>query len=220
MNYKKICESLIEKGVNIIDIDNTYIDDVVQIESGTTIYPNTAIRGNSIIGKNNIIDMNTIIIDSKIGDNNHVLSSYIEKSIIENDNIIGPFAHIRSNSYIQNNVVIGNFVEVKNSNIGNNTKSKHLSYLGDANIGTDVNIGAGSITANTTCSSRIKNKTIINDNSYIGANSVLIAPVTLNRNCIVAAGSVITKNIEENSLGIARSRQENKLNYNKKEGIV
>ena len=220
MDYKKTCEKFIKKGVSIIDINNTYIDDNVQIDVGTVIYPNVSIRGDSIIGKNNIIDMNSVIIESNIGDNNHIRSSYIENSTIENNNEIGPFSHIRNDSFIHNNITIGNFVEIKKSNIHDGTKSKHLSYLGDAEIFENVNIGAGVITANLNGKSKIKNKTLISDNVYVGANSVLIAPVTLNKNSIIAAGSIITKDVGEYDLAIARNRQINKSNYNKKEGTV
>lgn len=215
MNYKRICELLIEKGINIIDINNTYIDEEVVIESGTTIYPNVSIRGKSYIGKNNIIDMNTIIINSKIGTNNHIISSYISDSTIGNENIIGPFANIRENSNIHNKVLIGNFVEVKNSDINDETYSKHLSYIGDSFIGNNVNIGAGTIFANFNSITKEKNSSTVEDNVSIGANAVLISPVTLKKSSIVAAGSVITEDVEEYALGIARNRQINKQNYNK-----
>lgn len=220
MNYKKICKALLKKGVTIIDINNTYIDEKVTIEEGTIIYPNTSIRGKSYIGKNNIIDMNTIIIDSEIGNDNTIISSHIEKTIIGNNNTIGPFARLRGNTIIKNNTVIGNFVEIKNSIINDGTKSKHLSYLGDANIGYNVNVGGGTITANLNGKDKIKNKTTICDESYIGANSVLVAPVTISKKSLVAAGSIITKDVEEYSLAIARAKQVNKLNYNKKEGNI
>lgn len=220
MNYKKICEHLLERGITIIDINNTYIDEEVVIEEGTIIYPNTSIRGNSHIGKNNIIDMNSIIIDSTIGNNNKIISSHIENTEIGDNNVIGPFARLRGNAVIKNSVVIGNFVEVKNSIINDGVKSKHLSYLGDANIGYNVNIGGGTITANLNGKDKIKNKSTICDYAYIGANSVLVAPVTINKKGLIAAGSIITKDVEEYSLAIARSRQINKLNYNKKEGNV
>lgn len=220
MNYKEFNQKLMKEGVGIIDINSTYIDESVTIEKGTIIYPNTSIRGNSIIGKDNIIDMNTIIINSKIGDNNKIISSYIEDSVIGDNNNIGPFAHLRQNTVLNNNITIGNFVELKNSEVKSNTKAKHLSYLGDAIVGERVNIGCGTITANMNGKIKIKNKTIICDDSYVGANTVLVAPVILNRNSFIAAGSVITKDVEEDSLAIARSRQINKINYNKKEGNV
>lgn len=220
MNYKDICKKLIENGVNIIDINNTYIDKEVVIKKGTIIYPNTAIRGNTIIGENNTIDMGSIIINSNIGTNNVIINSYIENSTIGNNNSIGPYARLRGNAIIKDNVVIGNFVEIKNSTLNENVKAKHLSYLGDATIGNNVNIGGGTITANLNGKDKVKNKTVICDNSYIGANTVLVAPLVLNKNCLIGAGSVITRDVEEDALAIARERQVNKLNFNKKEGNV
>lgn len=217
MNCIEKCEQLINLGVKIVDINHTYIDDNVIIDEGTIIYPNVAIRGNTKIGKNNIIDMNTIIIDSKIGNNNKIIFSYIENSEIGNDNNIGPFSHLEKNAIITNNVVIGNYVEVKNSIIGEESKAKHLSYIGDANLGKKVNVGAGTIFANYNSKTKEKNKIKIEDNVSIGSNSVLIAPVTLKKSSFIAAGSTITNNVEEHSLGIARSRQVNKPNFIEKE---
>ena len=220
MNYKEINEKLISEGVKLVDINNTYIDESVVIGRGTIIYPNVSIRGNSVIGDNTVIDMNTVIINSKIGNNNRIISSYIEDSTIGDNSTIGPFSHLRQNTVLNNNINIGNYVELKNSEIKSNTKVKHLSYLGDSIVGERVNIGCGTITANMNGKNKVKNKTIICDDTYIGANSVLVAPIILNRNSFVAAGSVITKDVEEDSLAIARSRQINKVNYNKKEGNV
>lgn len=219
MKYKNKCEELLKKGVNIIDINHTYIDDEVQIEVGTTIYPNVSIRGNSFIGKDNIIDMNSIIIDSKIGNNNHIISSYIENSEVGNNNEIGPFAHLEKQAIVTDDIVIGNFVEVKKSFIGKGTKAKHLTYIGDSKLGNKVNVGAGTIFANYNSKTKEKNSSIVEDNVSIGANSVLVAPVTLKKSSFIAAGSIITKDVEEYALGIARSRQVNKENFNKKEGL-
>ncbi len=220
MNYKETNQKLMNQGVNIIDSNHTYIDESVIIGQNTIIYPNVSIRGNCVIGSNTIIDMNTIIINSNIGNYNKIISSYIEDSTIGDHNSIGPFSHLRHNTILNNNINIGNYVELKNSEIKSNTKVKHLSYLGDAMVGERVNIGCGTITANMNGKNHIKNKTIICDDTYVGANSVLVAPVILNRNSFIAAGSVITKDVEEDSLAIARSRQINKVNYNKKEGNV
>jgi len=217
MKYIEKCEQLINLGVNIIDINHTYVDDDVIIGSGTIIYPNVSIRGNTVIGKNNVIDMNSIIIDSKIGDNNHIISSYIENSEIKNNNTIGPFSHLEKNAIITNDVIIGNYVEVKNSTIGENSKAKHLSYIGDANLGENVNIGAGTIFANYNSKTKQKNKTEVEDNVSIGSNSVLVAPITLKKSSFIAAGSTITNDVEEYCLGIARSRQVNKDNFIEKE---
>ncbi len=190
----------------IKDEKSTYIENTVTIGEGTIIYPNVAIRGNTIIGKNNIIDMNTIIIDSVIGDGNNILASVITDSKIGNNNEIGPYAHISKNTVINNHVTIGNYVEVVRSVIDDKTKSKHLTYLGDAQVGQGVNIGAGTITANYS-PKRTKNKTYILKGAFVGSNSCLIAPVTIGENALVAAGSTITEDVKDNSLGISRAKQ-------------
>lgn len=202
-----------EKGVIIVDQNTTYIDEDVLVGDGTTIYPNVSIRGKSVIGKNNIIDSNTVLIDVEIGDDNKILSSYINASKIGNNNKIGPFTHFREKVEIGNNNVVGNFVEMKGDVIGNNNNFKHLSYVGNAEVKNNVNFGAGSITANYDSIKHIKHKTVVEDGASIGSNVVLVAPVTINKKGFIAAGSVITKDVGERDLAIARCRQENKKEY-------
>lgn len=201
------------KGVVIVDHNTSYIDEDVEIGDGTTIYPNVTIRGKSVIGKNNIIDSNTVLVDIEIGDNNKIMSSYLNASKIGNDNMIGPFTHFREKVILGNNNVVGNFVEMKGNVIGDHNNFKHLSYIGNAEVKNNVNFGAGSITANYDSIRHIKNKTIVEDGASIGSNVVLVAPVTLSKKAFVAAGSVITKDVGERDLAIARSRQENKKEY-------
>lgn len=209
MCYNKSGDNMIR----YIDKNNTYIDSEVTIGDNTTIYPNVIIEGKSIIGENVIIHMGTYIKDSIIGDNTIIYNSQIKNSIIGKDNIIGPYAHIRENNNTGNNVKIGSFVELKNSIVKDNSKIPHLSYIGDAEIGENVNIGCGVITAN--YDGKNKHKTIIKDKAFIGCNVNLIAPVTIEENSLVAAGSTITDDVPANALAIARSRQTNKANYNK-----
>jgi len=206
-----------EKGVIIVDYNTSYIDEDVKIGDGTTIYPNVTIRGKSIIGKNNIIDSNTVIVDCEIGDDNKILSSYLNQSTIGNSNKIGPFTHFRSNVIMGNNNVVGNFVEMKGNVIGNDNRFKHLAYVGNAEVGNSVNFSAGAITANYNFVKKIKSKTIIKDGVLIGANSVLTAPITIENKAFIAAGSVITNNVGERELAIARCRQEVKKDYIKEE---
>lgn len=192
----------------IIDDATTYIDDTVVIGEGCIIYPNTTILGNTKIGNDTIIYPSSFIEDSIIGYNNIVYTSYIIKSEIGNNNIIGPYAHIRPGNKIKDNNKIGSFVEIKNSEVENNVKIPHLSYVGDSIVDSNVNIGAGVKVAN--YDGKNKFKTFIQEGSFVGCNSVLVAPVTLHKRSFIAAGSTITKDVPEGALAIARERQINK----------
>ena len=168
------------------------------------------------IGKNVVIDP-YVVIGSKvnIGNNVKIFSfSHLESSKIENDVNIGPYARLRPGTILQKGSRVGNFVEVKKSKIGKNSKVNHLSYIGDATIGNSVNIGAGTITCN--YDGVKKNKTKIRNNVFIGSNSSLVAPITINENSIVGAGSVITKNVRTKSLALTRSSQVEIKNYKRK----
>ena len=168
------------------------------------------------IGKNVVIDP-YVVIGSKvnIGNNVKIFSfSHLESSKIENDVNIGPYARLRPGTILQKGSRVGNFVEVKKSKIGKNSKVNHLSYIGDATIGNSVNIGAGTITCN--YDGVKKSKTKIKNNVFIGSNSSLVAPITINENSIVGAGSVITKNVRTKSLALTRSSQVEIKNYKRK----
>lgn len=204
-----------ENGITLIDPDNTYISLDARIGKDTIIYPGTNIQGETIIGENCVIGPNTNIISSKIGNNVTIEMSKIVESTIDDNSIIGPFAHIRPNSNIDKNCKVGSFVETKNASIGSGSKIPHFIYTGDAEIGKNVEIACGTITANMNINWE-KNKTIIKDNAFIGANSTLLAPVVIEENAIVAAGSVITKDVPKGALAIARERQILKENFNEK----
>ena len=197
--------------IKFIDKINCYIDDSVKIGDGCTIYPGVVIEGNSVIGRNSVIGPGCFIKDSNIGENCQVYCSHIFSSNVGDSSLIGPYAFIRDGVSVGNSCRIGSFVEVKKSNIESNSKVAHLSYIGDATIGSGVNIGGGVITAN--FDGVMKNKTIIHDNAFIGSNSTLIAPVSIGINSVVGASSCIESDVPDNSLGIARSRQVNKNNY-------
>lgn len=185
------------------------IDDEVIMGENVLIRPNTIISGKCIIGDNVILGPNSEIINSEVGDNSKIHHSLVIDSKIGCNVTIGPFAHLRNNACIENEVRIGNYVEVKNSKIMPNTKISHLSYIGDSEIGKNVNIGAGVITAN--YDGKNKNKTLIGDNSFIGSNSTLIAPLKIENNSLIAAGSTINKDVPADSLAIARTYQINKI---------
>ena len=216
MNEKAI-KKFKDKGITILDPRNTYIGTEVKISRGNIIYPNTFLNGKIKIGTNNTLGPN-LHMEGKIvlGNENHISYSHITNSIIGNKNSIGPYARIRDNSRIKNKIKIGNFVELKNSTVDNNVQIAHLSYIGDATIGKDANLGAGTITANYNSVTKVKSKTIIKSGASTGSNSVLVAPVTIGENALVAAGSVITKNVPAYSLAISRSKQENKSNWIKR----
>lgn len=207
----RINEKHLRNGVTIINPEATYISVDAMIGRDTVIQPGSMIEGTTVIGEDCIIGPNTQIVDSRIGDRTTVHSSVVRESVIAEETAIGPFAHIRPFSDIGSHVKIGNFVEVKKSKLGNDTKVSHLSYIGDAEIGSNVNIGCGSITVN--YDGKNKFQTIIEDDVFVGCNTNLIAPVKVGKGSFIAAGSTITKEVPEDALAIARARQENKPNY-------
>lgn len=217
MMNEKVIKKFQDKGITILDPRNTYIGTEVKIAKGNIIYPNTFLKGKVSIGKGNSLGPNLYIEGNvKIGAGNTITYSHITNSKIGNNNQIGPYARLRDNTRILNFVKVGNFVEMKNSSVGDRTQIAHLSYIGDSNIGKSVNIGAGTITANYNSLTGKKSKTIIKDKASTGSNSVLVAPVTIGEGAMVAAGSVVTKNVPKNALAITRPKQENKLNWTKK----
>lgn len=208
---KRINEKHMKNGVTLIDPDHTYIGTDVAIEQDVTIYPGCMILGNTTIKTGAVIGPNSEISNCEIGEDSVIRQSVAHDSKIGARVNIGPFAHIRPNSELHDDVKIGNFVEVKKSVIEHGSKASHLSYIGDAEIGRDVNIGCGTITVN--YDGERKYKTIIEDDAFIGCNSNLVAPVTVKKGSYVAAGSTITKDVPEKALSIARSRQVNKEGY-------
>jgi len=201
-------DKLMENGVTVIDPDSTWISPETQIGQDTVIYPGCVFEGENIIGNNCTLGPNLFIGGNiKTGNNVKIFQSRVSNAVILNNCSVGPFAHIRDHVEISNDVRIGNFVEVKKSTIEEHTNVSHLSYVGDSALGKNVNVGAGTITANYNPLTKVKSKTEIEDGVKIGSNSVLVAPVKISKNANVAAGSVITKDVPENSLAIARGRQ-------------
>ncbi|MCX8021795.1 MAG: bifunctional UDP-N-acetylglucosamine diphosphorylase/glucosamine-1-phosphate N-acetyltransferase GlmU [Syntrophorhabdaceae bacterium] len=210
----RILERHMENGVVMLD-NNIYIEASVSIGRDTTVFPNTYILGDSSIGDHVVVGPNTMIRNTKIG--NHVRIegfSVIEGAEIAQDVTIGPFSRIRPKTILQDGVKIGNFVEVKNSLLKRNTKANHLSYIGDAEIGSDVNIGAGTITCN--YDGKRKHKTVIGDSVFVGSNTELVAPVVIGRGAIIGAGSTITKDVPEDALAVSRSPQRHIEGYGQK----
>lgn len=206
---KSILEKHLKNGVRIMGLKDTWIGPDVYIEAGASIF------GSKIFGKS-IIHKNTEIIDSEITDSEILEKSIVKKSVVTESIIgkncmVGPFSHIRSNTYLAGDNRIGNYVEIKNSTIGTKTKLSHLAYMGDTLCGEAVNFGCGSITVN--YDGKRKNNTTIGDNAFIGCNTNLIAPIHIESNSFIAAGSTITHNLEEGDFAIARSLQITKKGY-------
>lgn len=203
-------------GVTLIDPDHTYIDHGVTIGSDTTIHPGCRIEGGTVIGNGCLIDENVSISGCRIGDDCHIkAASVLEDSELGEDVTIGPMAHLRPGTTLGNKVKIGNFVETKKVVMGAGSKASHLTYLGDAEIGRDVNIGCGTITCN--YDGVNKHRTVIGDDVFIGSDVQLVAPVTVGRNSLVAAGTTVTTDVPPDSLAISRVPQVNKDGWRLKE---
>lgn len=200
-------------GVNIVDPSNTYIGRDVVIGVDTTIEPGCIIKGKTVIGNNCHIGPYCEFTNMEIKDNVEIKFSVLSDSIIENGADIGPYARLRTNCHIGENAHLGNFVEMKKAIFGKGSKASHLTYVGDAEVGEDVNFGCGTITSN--YDGKNKSLTKIEDHVFIGCNTNLVAPVTVRKNAYIAAGSTITKEVEEDAMAIARARQVNKQGYSK-----
>lgn len=201
----EILERLMLQGVTIIDPETTYVDADVEIGCDTILYPMTLLLGKTKIGEDCVIGPMARLENCLIGNRVRVISSDCVGATIEDDVSVGPFARLREGTVLKSGVKIGNFVEVKNSKIGSRSKAQHLAYLGDATVGEDVNVGAGTITCN--FDGKRKNPTFIDDGAFVGSNCCLIAPLKIGKGAFIAAGSVITEDVPEWSLAIARCRQ-------------
>ncbi|MEO6198260.1 MAG: DapH/DapD/GlmU-related protein [Dehalococcoidia bacterium] len=184
---------LVEAGVTIVDPLTTYIEEGVNIDTGTVIQPNTTLSGSTLIGANCRIGPNTIVASSKIANRCSILASVVEDSEMEEGAEIGPYCHLRAGARLESGVHLGNFVEVKGSRIGRNSKAGHFSYIGDADIGEGVNIGAGTVTCN--YDGEKKHQTVIEDGVFVGSDTMLVAPVRLGKGSATGAGSVVTRDV-------------------------
>ena len=201
-------------GVNIISPETVTIASNVEIEPGVTIYPNTFITGDSRVYKGATVGPDSEVHNSIIDEKAVVRHSLITDSYVGKNTTVGPFAHLRNNTHVGDNCRIGNYVEIKNSRIGNETKISHLTYVGDTTCGRNVNWGCGTVTVN--YDGKNKNKTIVGDNVFIGCNSNLIAPLKVGNNAFIAAGSTITEDVPDEAFSIARERQVTKEDYARK----
>jgi len=211
---RQIREHWLSEGVTMLDPATTYIDADVSIGADTVLYPFTLLEGGTVIGTDCVIGPQTRISKTQVGCGVRIENSVVVDSTVRDAATVGPFAYIRPGTVVESGAKVGTFVEVKKSHIGQGSKVPHLSYVGDGSIGKGVNIGAGTIFVN--YDSREKHQTVVEDDAFVGCNANLIAPVTVRRGSYVAAGSTITKEVPEDSLGIARSRQENILGWAKR----
>jgi bifunctional UDP-N-acetylglucosamine pyrophosphorylase/glucosamine-1-phosphate N-acetyltransferase len=200
-------------GVSMINPETITIGHNVIIEEGVWIYPNTTITGDTVIKRGAIIGPNSEVVDSIIHEEAEIRHSIVLQSEVGKKTTVGPFAHLRNHAVIGDNNRIGNFVEVKKSTTGEGTKAAHLIYLGDATIGSNVNFGCGSVTVN--YDGVNKHQTVIGDDVFVGCNVNLIAPIKVEDNVFIAAGSTVTEDIPKGAFAIARNKQINKEDYSK-----
>lgn len=198
-------------GVTLIDPNSTYICPDVVIGKDTIIEPGCMLEGKTVIGEGCRIGYHSKLKNAVLSNNVDVEISVILDSSVDEGTHVGPFAYIRPNSHIGKNIKVGDFVEIKNANIGDGTKISHLTYVGDADVGQNVNFGCGTVVVN--YDGQKKHRTTIGDNAFIGCNTNLVSPVTVEDNAYTAAGSTITDTVPKNSLAIARAKQENKLEW-------
>ena len=200
-------KELMEAGVTLMDAASTYVDLEVEIGSDTIIYPGTWIEGKTKIGSDCKIGPNTRLQDVQIGDEVEMQFTYAHECQVDDKVIIGPYVHLRPGTHLKAGVKVGNFMEIKNSVVGEGTKLPHLSYIGDADLGKEVNIGCGTITVN--YDGVKKHRTLVADQAFVGCNSNLVAPVIVGKGAYIAAGSTITKDVPEGALGVSRAKQSN-----------
>jgi bifunctional UDP-N-acetylglucosamine pyrophosphorylase / glucosamine-1-phosphate N-acetyltransferase len=211
---ERIAKEHMKNGVTIVDPANTYIDADVVIGADTVLLPGTVLEGKTVIGEGNTIGPDSHLTNVTVGDEVKIQHSVLIDCTVEDFATVGPFAYLRPKAHIGKKAKIGDFVEIKNAKIGEGSKVSHLSYIGDAEVGSGVNVGCGTVTVN--YDGVNKHKTIIGDDTFIGCNANLVAPVTIGDKVYVAAGSTITDNVPDGALAIARERQTNKEGYTDK----
>lgn len=214
--FREKAFQLMEEGVMIIDPENTYIEESVQVGAGSIIYPGSFLKGNTVLNSFCVVEPNVFIQDSKIGQSVQVRAgSYLEKAKVGDQVILGPYARLRPETEIGPEARIGNFVEMKKVKFGAKSKANHLAYLGDAEVGENTNIGCGVITCNYAADKK-KYKTVIGDNVFVGSDSQMIAPVEIEDDSIIASGSTINQKVPKGALALGRSKQVNKEGYAEK----
>ncbi len=208
MNAAQLQENrqrLLDAGVIMLDPSAVYVEDTVSVGRGSLLLPGTILRGATVIGENCELGPNTMITNCTVGNNTVINSSQCNDSAIGSHTSVGPFAYVRPNCTVGDHIKVGDFVELKNSSVGNGTKISHLTYVGDSDVGERVNFGCGTVTVN--YDGTAKYRTHIGDDCFIGCNTNLVAPVSVGSGAYTAAGSTITQDVEADALAIARARQ-------------
>lgn len=213
-NWEEKRKALAESGVIMMDSATVYVEEGVTVGSGTLLLPNTILRGDTVVGENCEIGPSTMLTNCKVGDRVTINSSQCNDSSIDDDTTVGPFAYLRPQSHVGKGVKVGDFVEVKNSTIGDGTKISHLTYVGDSDVGKGVNFGCGTVTVN--YDGKKKARCTIEDHAFLGCNTNLVAPVTVGQGAYTAAGSTVTKDVSEDALVVARSKQSEIAGWAKK----
>ena len=210
MNQRTLAR-LMDEGVTIMDPHSTFVEKTVAVGADTILYPYTWLEGSTKIGENSTIGPNVRLTDVVVGNEVTMQFTYGHSCQVGNGVTVGPYVHLRPDTVLKDRVKVGNFVEVKNSVVGEGSKLPHLTYIGDTDMGGGVNMGCGCITVN--YNGKKKSRTTIEDNAFVGCNSNLVAPVTVGKGSYVAAGSTITKDVPANGLGVGRGRQVNIENW-------
>ena len=207
-----------EQGVEFIDINQVYIAEGTEIGAGTVIYPCVVLEGKVSIGENCVIGQNSRIVDSTIGDGTRVDSSVVLESTIGKNTKVGPFAYLRPNSHVGDQCKVGDFVEVKNSTMGDGSKASHLTYIGDSDVGKNVNLGCGVVFVNFDGSK--KYRSVVEDDAFIGCNCNLVSPVHVGEKAYVAAGTTITRDVPAGALHVGRQKDRSIEGWVERKGIL
>lgn len=208
----------LKNGVVFIDMRCAYIDETVKIGAGTVIGPCVTLEGNTVIGENCVIGQNTRIKDSVIADRVEIQSSVITESEVGEGTKVGPFAYMRPGSKVGKDCKVGDFVEIKNSTFGDGSKASHLTYIGDSDVGSGVNLGCGVVFVNYDGTN--KYRSTVGDGAFIGCNSNLVSPVNVGEGAYIAAGSTVTEDVEADALYVARARGTKKQGWVSAKGIL
>lgn len=218
--YRQKIAELMENGVIVMDPKTAYVEETVEVASGTTLFPNVFLRGSTRIGPMSVIEPGCFVVDCVIGEGVHVKAgSYLEGSQIGARSEVGPYARLRQEVTVGEDCKVGNFVEMKKVNFGSKAKAGHLTYLGDAEVGEGTNIGCGTITCNYAVNKK-KYVTKIGKNVFVGSDTQFIAPVTIGDDAVIGSGSTITKDVPDRALAVARARQVVKEDYVPNDGKV